>query len=332
MRTLTYQEQYSSKSFLDLIGVFGEWKSESEIQLNPETGSGTIQMLDIEPGVQVRLWDCTFNDAVTINRARNASQEDRTYTLVYYLTPGTFEISKTHSGGGINQVWNTVLMTSDAEFDITIKAGRPMKCLSVNFTPAWIEKNIFCDADFQDHFFRQQLMDPKPFVLFESNSQNERNVIDNLFQNRYHHSFGKFFFRSKALNLLTEFFLKMNGRVSLQYGTSLYHQDQMLDAEKMLMENIGNSLPCLKKMAQDLCISESTLKRYFKKIHGKNISEYFLQKKMDHARQLLDEQKGSVTEVAYMVGYEKVSQFICTFKKYHGMQPGAYKQTLRSVA
>jgi AraC-like DNA-binding protein len=130
------------------------------------------------------------------------------------------------------------------------------------------------------------------------------------------------------LNLLTEFFLKIRNRVSTRRGTTLYHEEQIADAEKILMQNITSGLPDLKTLAAELSMSESTLKRYFKKIYGKNIYEYYLEKKMMHARTLLDERKKSVTEIAYTLGYEKVSQFITMFKRFYGIQPGAYKQTL----
>jgi AraC-like DNA-binding protein len=330
MLPLTYQEEYSKRSFYDLIRLLGEWNSETEIRLNKQAGEGTIQVLDIEEGLQIRIWDCTLATELIIHRKISANTSDKTFTLVYYLTPGSFILEdRPASAGTINRLWNTVFMTSDAEFRVKILPGMPMQCLSVNFTPAWLQKNIFIDIDFQDHFFQQEIMKTKPFVMFESISHNEELVIGNLFQNKYHPSFGKFFFRSKALNLLTEFFLRIHGRISSQQGSSLYHEEQIADAEKKLLANLNGGLPDIKKMAADLSISESTLKRYFKKTYGKNIYEYFLEKKMMHARKLLDEKKRTVTEIAYLLGYEKVSQFIHIFKRFYGIQPGVYKQISR---
>lgn len=326
MIPLTYQEEYSRKSFFDLIRAFGEPTGESEIQLDKKVGDGSIKALDIEDGLQIRIWDCMFNTELNILRKTNDNPSDKTFTLVYYLTPGSFSLQSLTGNGTINSLWDTAFMTSDAEFSVQIMPGRPMQCLSLNFTPEWLQQNIFIDIDFHDHFFQQQVFDTKPFVVFESLNNNEKMVISNLFQNKYHQSFGKFFFRSKALNLLTEFFLKMHCRISSQRGTALYHEQQIINAEKKLMNNLQGGLPDIKSLATELSISESTLKRYFKKIYGKNIYEYYLEKKMIHARQLLDMHKSSVTEIAYTLGYEKVSQFITMFKRFYGIQPGAYKQ------
>jgi AraC-like DNA-binding protein len=332
MLPLSYQEEYSKRSFHELIRVLGEWNSETEIRLDKEAGTGTIQVLDIEEGLQIRIWDCTLATELSIDRQPSTNPADRTFTLVYYMTPGTFLLENCPTTPGtINNLWNTVFMTSDAEFRVRILKGMPMQCLSVNFTPGWLQKNIFSDTDFQDPFFQQKVVSPEPFVLFESVNHNEELVISNLFQNKYHASFGKFFFRSKALNLLTEFFIKMYGRFSSQQDAAQHYEQQMSEAEKRLLENLHAGLPDLKKIAAGLSINESTLKRLFKKIYGKNIYEYFLEQKMIRARVLLEERKRSVSEIAQLLGYDKVSQFVHMFKRFYGVQPTAYKHATVST-
>jgi AraC family transcriptional regulator len=43
---------------------------------------------------------------------------------------------------------------------------------------------------------------------------------------------------------------------------------------------------------------------------------------MNCAKVLLTEKKKSVTETAYIMGYENVSHFSSTFKKFFGLLPG----------
>lgn len=75
-----------------------------------------------------------------------------------------------------------------------------------------------------------------------------------------------------------------------------------------------------------MALSESTLKRNFKMLYGTSIYEYYLRKKMQKARQLFTEKAIPVKEVAYMLGYEKVSNFIQMFKKHHNLSPGRLKK------
>jgi AraC-like DNA-binding protein len=95
--------------------------------------------------------------------------------------------------------------------------------------------------------------------------------------------------------------------------------------EQRLVQSLEDMLPSQKQLAKEFALSESTLKRHFKAIYGTTMYDYYLEKKMALARWLLQERKISVSETAYRLGYEKVSAFICTFKKYQKVLPGSLK-------
>ena len=95
--------------------------------------------------------------------------------------------------------------------------------------------------------------------------------------------------------------------------------------EQRLVQSLEDMLPSQKQLAKEFALSESTLKRHFKAIYGTTIYDYYLEKKMALARWLLQERKISVSETAYRLGYEKVSAFINTFKKYQKVLPGSLK-------
>ncbi len=105
-----------------------------------------------------------------------------------------------------------------------------------------------------------------------------------------------------------------------------WYEQAMQQVEQRLMQSLEERLPSLKELAREFALSESTLKRHFKAVYGKGLYEYYLGKKMELAKWLLQEKKISVSETAYMLGYEKVSAFIGMFKKYHKIRPGSLKQ------
>ena len=76
-----------------------------------------------------------------------------------------------------------------------------------------------------------------------------------------------------------------------------------------------------------LGINETTLKQSFKKVMGCTIYRYYLDKKMNLARQLL--KKGqSVTDVAIAAGYSTIGHFSYQFKKYFGTAPINFRSEL----
>lgn len=103
---------------------------------------------------------------------------------------------------------------------------------------------------------------------------------------------------------------------------------KMLSVEKMLDVYLEKDLPSIRTIAKDLALSESTLKRNFKRVFGTSIYHFYLQKKMQQARQLLAEQNTSVKEIAFRLGYEKPSNFIRVFKKHYSSSPGSLRKKL----
>jgi AraC-like DNA-binding protein len=87
--------------------------------------------------------------------------------------------------------------------------------------------------------------------------------------------------------------------------------------EKYLSNHLTDHLPNLKDLAQKFSLSESTLKRHFKRIYGVNISTYFNLRKMEYANYLIDNNKINISEAACMLGYRNVNNFINTFKRYN---------------
>jgi AraC-like DNA-binding protein len=73
-------------------------------------------------------------------------------------------------------------------------------------------------------------------------------------------------------------------------------------------------------------MSDSNLKRHFRIVYGKNIYEYYLEKKMSLAREMILNEENTVSVVAYSLGYEKVSSFSKAFKKMYGVLPSNLKQ------
>ncbi len=70
--------------------------------------------------------------------------------------------------------------------------------------------------------------------------------------------------------------------------------------------------------------SLSTFLRDFKKQFDTTPKKWLLEKKLEHARQLLHNRETTVTDVAYAIGYENISHFITAFKKRYSISPKQY--------
>lgn len=73
-------------------------------------------------------------------------------------------------------------------------------------------------------------------------------------------------------------------------------------------------------------MNASYLSRLFKEKVGDTFSNSLLKIRMQKAKQLLEEQDISITEVATLVGYDNAAYFIKTFKSFYQQTPGQYRR------
>lgn len=77
----------------------------------------------------------------------------------------------------------------------------------------------------------------------------------------------------------------------------------------------------IKELSRRVAINECYLKKGFKALTGKTIHEYQQELRITKAKELLQQQGRSVTEVANTLGYSSISHFSTAFKRVTGMKP-----------
>jgi two-component system, response regulator YesN len=94
--------------------------------------------------------------------------------------------------------------------------------------------------------------------------------------------------------------------------------------EEYLKNNFHKDI-CLEDMAQKHNISVKYLSRTFKNVTGRNFSDYLFEIRINKAKQLLEDTKFTVHEIAISVGYGDPQYFHRIFKKHYGVTPNEYR-------
>ncbi len=94
--------------------------------------------------------------------------------------------------------------------------------------------------------------------------------------------------------------------------------------QKYIMKNLETMPPKLEEIAEDLSMSVSHFKIWFKDIYNKPFYEFFLDKKMEHAAKLL-RQGYTANKVSERIGYSHPIKFNKMFQKRHGVTPKIYQ-------
>jgi len=93
---------------------------------------------------------------------------------------------------------------------------------------------------------------------------------------------------------------------------------------QFIMKNYKNEI-YIEEIASKLNMSIGSFSRYFKHHTRKTFSNYVTEIRISQACQMLIEDRHSVSEIGYMVGFENQSNFYRHFKKYTVLTPKEYK-------
>jgi AraC-like DNA-binding protein len=320
MVTIRLPETFSILSLHQLSLSLGEQVSAHSYNIC-HSGNGNIRLFEIEDGVHLYSMDCTFNDHVEIMQPSFLPVESF-FVLSFYLGPNIFLFRQDQDAKwDQNKCRNTTLGFGVSAFAIHLPPNVPLRCIHIYFSRKWIETNMPAQPNVPYEGFWHAVKSDTGATIFDSMSRQDYELIYDIFENSFWETTGLLLLRSKILSLIGSFIVNISyDRVN---RPRYHHLAELQEVETRLLSMLEGSLPLIKDLAKEVYLSESTLQREFKKVYGKNIYEYYLEKKMDHARHLLNTEKITVAETAYRLGYENISQFIAMFKRHFGKSPGA---------
>ena len=104
-------------------------------------------------------------------------------------------------------------------------------------------------------------------------------------------------------------------------------EDRFLqDVIRAIKEHLGDERFSVEELAGSVGYSRSQLTRKLKAIVGKTPNRLITEMRLQEARRLLENRAGSVSEIAYLVGYTNLSYFAKTFREQFGELPSAVRQ------
>jgi AraC-like DNA-binding protein len=95
-------------------------------------------------------------------------------------------------------------------------------------------------------------------------------------------------------------------------------------ARKFIEEHSAEELS-LSKLAKAVNISSNHLSEKFKQVTGVNFVEYVARARFEKARDLLLDSNRRISEIAFAVGFQSLSQFNRVFKRLSGKSPTDFR-------
>lgn len=286
------------------------------INIPSKRGHGIVKKIADGSGLTMTTWNVCLQNALHLKRVIAESHGQRNFSIFFILTPGHLAITSCGIDCIPNVDTKTILLVSnDVELVFTILPQLPVRFVEIDLTGYWLAKEYSNSNQSSSPFLTSIVTQDNPVLLNEPVPLSSFHCIMDLYKNLATGHTDQFYIRAKILSLLSDIFRQPFTQKEPSSEINLQIRERMHEVERLLEDCIYKALPSISSIARQMALSESTLKRNFKEIYGVSIYEYYLRKKMEKARELFSDNNTTVKEVAYMMGYEKVSNFIEIFKK-----------------
>jgi AraC-like DNA-binding protein len=275
-------------------------------------------------GLTASFVELVVNKPREFKKSPQLNHSGRGYSFVFALTADHIVITGQNRDQALG---NFIFASSNEQLHFKILPGRKIRLVIINVTEQWLASTFDGACPRIEHLLEDLQRDPKPILFSTQSSFAVYQAISDMQDHVVKDSTDKFYLKARTVPVLYDV-LSNIAWAEMQHlpeVTAAIHT-KMVQVEHYLTEYLESSLPCIKTIAREIASSESSLKRNFKSVFGISIYEYYLQKKMQYARQLLDEESIAVKEVAHRLGYQKTSNFIKIFKKHYDSSPGSLRK------
>ncbi len=129
---------------------------------------------------------------------------------------------------------------------------------------------------------------------------------------------------------LYDIIIKIDTEINRTY-TPLKKHMLIKPAVDLINQNFTENMLTIKELAEKCGITEAYFRRIFIDIYSLSPKEYIINLRIDYAKQLLETNEFSITEIALMCGYFEPCHFSREFKKRFGISPNEYAKQKNSI-
>src|SRR6478752_1767494 len=251
--------------------------------------------------------------------------------LYYNLSEG--EVRMTYEENCFNVgpwAYNLFLIDSSLEYQYDVVAGS--KCFVLVI---FIKKETIKEYLERNSFFGEKINDlfnpvMNTLIKWDRMSNESFYMLSELRKNEV----GKGVFDLNLIAtvhlLLSEYLIKLSNNNNELVIQVVDESDLsgIMQVQQFLIENISCPYPGNKVIAERVNMSESKFKPLFKKVTGISPNAFFIDNKLNKAKELLETKEWSVSDVTFQLGFFNSSHFSFQFKKKFGINPKQFIQQL----
>lgn len=294
-------------------------KIKNGVLLFPEAfGKGYGKNYDLGPMLKVMLYEFELAETHTMKRAgATAGKEFITFSF-RNIFQDTVVSKKTRT----KLLPSVQVSSGNIDLEIIIPAGIKQNSLVIVVHQDLLKELL--NENKKNKLLKNILSGNKPYLYDQFISPEISKAAAGIFAGNAPKQLSGFYMKLKAQEMLYLFFIELLKRENIS-GYPLNRADvaTMYKLRDRLLSNLIIP-PNLDELAAFAAMSESKMNRLFKQIFGNSIYNYYQSVRMKEAAYLLKEEKLSVSETGYRLGFSNLSHFTRLFETHVGMKPKKY--------
>ena len=313
-KTLDYEQiETNIRGFDKIIAAKSQWNEERKYYA------------DLSSAIKLEI----FDRKILFDRNRSIEHPDCQYlTAKFYLSgyhsvicPGIDGIASEYIE---TKGQNYLFYLPDIEEIEQLWSGDLLKLLRMEINLAYI-RNFATELNTVPKKLQALIEDKNP-PRFHFNvggiTPQMQTIVRQIWQHPYQGAIARMYLEAKVLELLAMQFTQLAELKPDAANSSLKPKsiDRIYQAKDILANRLENP-PSILELAQQVEVSDRTLRTGFRKLFDTTVIGYVTTLRMEQAELLLRENKLSIGEVANSVGYSNLSHFSAAFKRQFGITP-----------
>lgn len=269
-----------------------------------------------------------------LNTLRSLWTHFHDYVQIWYISKGEF-IHTVHGQHYQIGKGDLFIIPPHTLHSIDITSDQEIEIMGCEFMPAFInegftympEEPSFFDKVYLEHFLQDDNKAQYQISLDHITEVKIRNLmVEMLIEYERRSPFFEIALKANLLLMLSILIRQVNGEL-LKAGFKKVetYKDIMNKAVEHIHKHFHEDIK-LEEMLSLSNLSRSTFCSLFKEWTGRTFNRYLTDIRISHAKGLLKQPELSVTDVCYATGFNELSYFCRTFKKYTGISPNYYRK------
>lgn len=204
------------------------------------------------------------------------------------------------------------------------KKNSHVKVVSVFISAEYLKSFLKDDAVYFPFLFDNG----NSFLIEEMMTDDILGTINDITKKEEPAALTSYYYKLKTMELLFYLFQSLNKREkSVHQKLSSKDIKAIYSVRDKLISSLDkpSSITMLKQVAG---MNELKMRQLFTQVFGMGIYDYYQHSRMKEAARLLRDEKLSVSEVGYQMGFENLSHFSRVFEKHIGKKPKKYSKEL----